>query len=292
MTRARQGRGVDFEHRYRSSRWAEDRLITAFRRENLLALRLGPSGINRANRVTTVRGAPKAPDLLVLDPSDLTRRQRSLLSEMGDDLRSLAPGKLTAQKFSFLLKKALVAIEVEFSPYRAREMRQRDWEAKSAEALRKRSFKRASPPIAPNIFIKLEDLAPLRRWERAAKVPIVVTHVFDQEAFGVRLSVVDSVRRQLEGQREKRQIETQLGTGVFLSVQNYERPDAQAALERKKVFRVCPCAAVFAGRVTGVRVSTQLSISKSKRYVAAVIFRGGRISLAPEFMALVRRARR
>lgn len=291
MVKTRLGRGVDYEHRYRGSRWAEDRLITAFRSAHLVPVRLGMSGVTRDNRVSSRKGDPKVPDLLVFDPAELSAREQETLRGLRYDLRQLTPAQLASRSHSFVFRKALAAIEVEFSPYRASEMTAREWKRKSPDALAKRSFVRATPPTAPNVFIKHEDLEPLRAWERTTGVRIVVMHVFDQEVFAVRLSLVSSIYGRLRRQNERHRIQTQLATGVFMTLQTYDRSDAQGAAERKLVFRVAPCAAVLAGTVAGVRVGTLLGLSKSKKYVASVVFRGGQIRLTAAFIDLIHQVR-
>src|SRR6185503_20671752 len=96
----------------------------------------------------------------------------------------------TQGKLVELLKKALVAIEVEFSPYKAKEMKGRDWMPKTQEQWEKRPLKSALQPVAPNIWVKMEDLEKLCAWERDFKIPIVIAHLFDQEGFSIALKTV------------------------------------------------------------------------------------------------------
>ena len=285
----RRGRGVDFEQRFRTSRWAEDLLIAAFNKHELLAIRLGLSETSADNLIRDADTRYKVPDLLIFDPARLSPKEKESLEQTDFTRRTpdaLAPGTAGGQT----LRKALCAIEVEFSPYKAAEMKGRDWKRKSPDELARRPRKQAKPPVAPNIWIKDEDLAPLHRWQEMMGIPIVVCHLFDQEAFAVTLADVVGLSRKLS-RRPAAAIAIQLSTGIFRKTQTYDRVDAQGAREHKDVFVVTPAAAVRAGIVRDVRVESQLGLSASKKYVAHVLFTGGRIEFDEEFVKLVRELR-
>src|ERR1019366_7947422 len=92
-----------------------------------------------------------------------------------------------------IMAKASAAVEVEFSPYKANEMKGRFWEPKTTEQWERRPLKNANPPIAPNIWVKEEDLSRLNGWENEFGVPILIAHLFDQEGFAVALKAVNKV---------------------------------------------------------------------------------------------------
>jgi hypothetical protein len=162
------GRGIDFEHRFKTSRWAEDVLLTELNRQKTwIAVRFGLSEVQSAESLVAYsKTDEKEPDLLVLNRSHLNQEQINLIekinSEKADRVELFLNGEL-----AFLLGKAFVAIEVEFSPYKASEMKGRNWKKKTNAQWEKRPLKHANPPVAPNIFVK----------EEAPRVRIVVAPI-------------------------------------------------------------------------------------------------------------------
>ena len=287
------GRGIDFEHRFKPSHWAEDLLIAALGEQHgLLTARFGKSEVVGADKLSYDPNARhKEPDLLVFALAELREEERQILSppcaltcvdrkrfELGGDLR-------------FTIEKALAAIEVEFSPYRAKEMKGRNWRAKTVEKWDKRPLTTAKPPTAPNIWVKEQDLGKLLNWERDNDVPIVVAHVFDQEAFAVPLREIENFEKECLSRPEDL-LKLQHTRGLFKKMQSYDRVDAQGAGEEKPVFVVTPHAATKIGDVEDVVVTSQLSISSSKKYVTYPMFSGGRLTICPEFLTILRAIRR
>ena len=211
------GRGIDFEHRFNTSRWAEDLLLeTIERTDGLHCFRLGLSQVARNNLVTVEESQYKVPDLLVFHAGDLTTDQLELLRRR--DLTLLGASTLFADReLKPIVKKARCAIEVEFSPYRATEMKGRHWQPKDLESLQKRQRKHANPPVAPNIWIKHEDMPRLLRWQRDFGIPIIVAHLFDQEVFATSLRAVDAFARKMQqlASSPHEAINAQLQTGIF-----------------------------------------------------------------------------
>jgi len=292
MSPRRRGRGVDFEHRYKASKWAEDRLLEAFHRTMFECVRLGISGYSADNTIATAAGQPKVPDLLVVDKTHLTPHQLELVSSLDHDLREVEEARLhDGGDLAFLLANAVCAIEVEFSPYRAKEMTGRQWQPRTVEVFDRRPLRTAKPPTAPNIFVKEEDVDPLNEWSAQARIPIVVMHVFDQEVFAYDLaSLVEwRLRYQADPSQLPRLCHT---TGIFRQNMNYNRTDAQGASETKVVYMISPAAARFAGEAKNVKVVAQLDLSSSKKYVASVKFDGGDIVLEPAFVAWLQTLRR
>ena len=284
-----QGRGMDFVQRFAASRWAEDRLIEAFKNAGLLAVRIGLSEADADGPAKGRDRRYKVPDLLILDGAALTAEERALVEQ--EDFPHLDPSGLApGGRLANIGCKAVGAIEVEFSPYRAAEMAGRNWRKKTAEGLARRPLKHAKPPTAPNIWVKHEDMDPLLAWERLVGAPIVVVHVFDQEAFAVQLREVERLISALAEDPEGAK-NLQLTSGIFTKEQTYDRVDAQGAAERKQLFIITPAAAQRAGTVQKVTVKAQLGISKSRKYVTQVLFEGGEIMLDEGFLNMLKSLR-
>lgn len=284
------GRGIDFEHRFNTSRWAEDLLIHALgAKHGLLTVRFGLSEIRPEAQLVYGETSYKEPDLLTYALNDLTNREINLLRsenlEAADRTR-FAKGK----ELSFAFAKALAAIEVEFSPYRAKEMKDREWRPRTPERWAQRPLKRANPPTAPNVIVKEEDLPKLLDWQKFTQIPVIIAHLFDQEAFAVTLKAIRDFNRKYEGDSNE-QVKLQMTSGIFKTVQRYDRTDAQGAAEEKVIFRITPTAAAKIGDLKEVRVEAQLAVSSSKKYVTHPIFSGGKLELLPDFLNLLRSLR-
>lgn len=284
------GRGLDFEHRFNTSRWAEDLLLKSLNdAPGFLAVRFGISQIRTAKDVTYDKTAWKEPDLLVFTTASLTKSER--LSLAGRDLsvenrESFKRGG----ELHFAVAKAAAAIEVEFSPYQASEMKGRAWTPKTEDQWKRRPLIHAKPPVAPNIWVKEEDLSRLIGWESELRVPIIVAHLFDQEGFAVRLGAVNAFNDRFETP-DTDPLRLQMTSGIFKMEQSYDRQDAQGAREKKTVFVVTPAVATKIGEVKDVKVEAQIGLSASKKYVAHVLFTGGRITFSPDFLSMLTSAR-
>jgi hypothetical protein len=235
------------------------------------------------------KNAAKQPDLLVYETDTLTAAEQKLLS--GRDFSEENRDKFEARgELGFVIAKALAAIEVEFSPYKASEMTGRNWKPRTTQEWERRPLKNAKPPTAPNIWVKEEDLSRLIAWESEFGIPIVVAHLFDQEAFAVPLSAVTGFNK-LYCREGSNKVRLQMTTGIFKIEQTYDRIDASGARERKIAFVVTPAAAMKAGDVKDVKVRAQLGLSTSKKYVTHCLFSGGRLALSPDFVAFLKEAK-
>lgn len=283
----RRGRGVDFEHRFGTSRWAEDLLLASLNAHgDLLAVRYGLSKVVEANALEYGQTDYKEPDLPVFRRADLSPDDAKAIQDKDfSEPASRAILEMEGRPIA-LLSRAIAAIEVEFSPYRAKEMAGRYWNPRTREHWDRRPLKHAKPPTAPNVWVKEEDLEKLLKWERRVKVPIVVAHLFDQEAFAVSLRDVAAFHRQLaRSPNELNRI--QVTTGRFKILQTYDRVDASGAREQKYCFVVTPAAATKVGDIDGVEVKSQVGLSSSKKYVSHVLFSGSRLNLSGEFLDLL-----
>jgi len=290
---AGRGRGIDYKQRFSASRWAEDCLkVSLGKKYGLFTIRIGLSDVKSNDRALSPIPNLKVPDLLVFKEGNLTSRQKRSLSSADLPLKPLEVFRSSGQ-FGFCMRKALAAIEVEFSPYRAARMKGRFWKPKSKKELEERPRRHAKPPIAPNIWIQEKDLGRLDTWGRRFHVPIVIAHVFNQEAFAVPFKTIKRFARKYElARRRRRKVVLQLSSGIFkLEDYSYDRTDAQGAREQKDVYVVAPCAATKIGDVTGVKVRAQLNISPSQKYVTQPIFKGGRVIVSDDFLTLLNQLR-
>jgi len=281
------GRGIDFEHRFKTSRWAEDLLIRALGdRHGLITVRFGLSEIRPEAQLVYGETSYKEPDLLTYSLDDLSKSERQLLKDT--NLEAVDRTRFTkGQELDFAFRKTLAAIEVEFSPYRAKEMKDRDWQPRTVERWNQKPLKRANPPTAPNVIVKEEDLPKLLDWQRFTRVPVMVAHLFDQEGFAVDLDTLRDFNRKYESNRSD-QIKLQVTSGIFKTLQAYDRVDAQGAAEEKTIFRVTPGAAIKIGNLVDVTVASQLAVSGSKKYVTHPLFSGGRLEVSDEFLHYLR----
>ncbi len=280
------GRGVDFKHRFNSSRWAEDLLLRSLDDTGFKAVRFGISTfIPEGEELIYGNSKYKEPDLLVFENDALSSDEMQLLGDgLLDWKERTALGKTGLEN---VLKKAFVAVEIEFSPYQAKEMKARHWKIRTPEQWDARPLKHANPPTAPNIWVKEEDLGKLTAWENEFGIPIVVAHFFDQEAFAVALAKVSAFRRQYNAKGADGK-KLQFTSGIFTKIQDYDRVDMQGAGEQKPVFVVTPAVAEKVGDITDVKVSSQVGLSGSKKYVSHVVFTGGKIEIYPNFLKFLK----
>lgn len=280
------GRGIDFEHRFNTSRWAEDRVHEALTSKGLISVRLGASKVAEIIARDQAEIEVKEPDLLILEARKLSAAQMKVLREYEFDLSEIPPDQLKDKpRWRFLWKCALFALEIEFSPYKATAMKQRHWARRDPN---KKVLKHAKPPIAPNIWVKVEDLDRLSAWQDSFGVKIFVFHLFDEEAFGIGLDTLLSENHALNQIKNDEELRRrQLSTGIFRKEQNYNRVDQEAASERKMVFVVAPAACTKIANLVEVEVASQLGMSKSGKYVSHVLFYGGKFEPLPELWNLI-----
>jgi hypothetical protein len=277
------GRGIDFKQKFNTSRWAEDLLIRSL--DDALGVKTVRYGIStyvpEGEELVYGNSKYKEPDLLVFKDETLSQKEKQLLGDgLLDWKERTALGKAGLDD---LLKRAFVALEIEFSPYQAKEMKERHWKMRTPEKWDARPLKHAKPPTAPNIWVKEEDIEKLNAWETDYGIPIAVAHFFDQEAFAVALEKVSAFRNKYmaEGADQKK---LQVTTGIFAKIQDYDRVDMQGAGEQKPVYVITPAAAEKIGDINDVTVSSQVDLSGSKKYVSHVIFTGGKIEICPGFL--------
>lgn len=275
------GRGLDYEMKFRTSRWAEDLVVNGLVENGFGIARLGLSHSSSDGTVGEQDIKYKEPDLLVLPARDFAEKQYDFSNV---DFRD--PTRLSSVRE--LAGLAIGAIEVEFSPYRASLMKDRHWRPRDRSFYEKRRIPReARIPIAPNIWIKQEDIPRLSAWQGDFQCPIAVVHVFDQEAFFVLLQSILEADKRMGKVGSADAVRMQLETGIFRKLQRYDRSDAQGAAEEKLVWVVSPAAASKFADVRNVHVKAQLGASASEKYVAHPIFEGGEIELTGEARSIL-----
>ncbi len=216
-------RGSDFLIRFSQGRWAEDIVVrTINATEDFRAVSYGPSSVAPSDpremelyfeRFDKAGAVGKQPDLLIL-PRDDYEAIRPQLDEIG-----LANLPFTPEAdLDFLRSRATIAVEVENSLWVVHEMPDYGQGVKLTELItRKRRFRKPESIArwknwtesvrcfcaqsearrhlkgfletakVPTIIIKDEDLEPLTEWETNFNVPILVFHVFYDEAYYISL---------------------------------------------------------------------------------------------------------
>ncbi|MBB3896608.1 hypothetical protein [Roseococcus suduntuyensis] len=277
------GRGADFENRFNASRWAENLLFQEINKLGpYLLIRYGASFSSDSKYVDLGDITIKEPDLLLYLKEELTQTELEWL--VSNDLSVPAGGSVS--KPSFVLSKARLAFEVEFSPYRASEMKERYKIPRLIPS--NRNIPKTLPvPVAPNIFVKDEDLGRLEKWSALNCVPIIVAHIFDQEAFLFPLAGILEFRTIFVTLDRRGQFNLQRGLGVFFKEQNYGRVDAEQAAERKWVYCIHPLASLKLADVVEVEIGAQWALSSGKKYVSNVVFSNGSLSFDPLFLDLL-----
>ena len=276
---AARGRGHDFELRFQTSRWAEDLVVAAFRGTDWIAVRFGASRF-RADDKIPARGSPlKEPDLLVFSRADFRAEEIAFLESADFEAHS-AEEVGDGTDLRRWVGRACLALEIEFSPYRAAEMSGRHWKPN------KRT--RKDPPVAPNIWVKEEDVPRLSAWQGEFGVPIWILHVFDQEAFSIALDTILKLRKAL-GRKDADPVRLMNETGIFRKNHQYDRTDAQGAAEIKTVYVITPHGSLLAARVEGVEVTAQVRTAKSMKYFAHILPKGGLIRWTEEFLRVIPR---
>jgi hypothetical protein len=178
-------RGSDFQARWTEGSWAEERLILALNAEaSLVAVQFGITDGTafRSSAEMAARDLPdqtthgKRPDILVfrkaaLSPVDL-KSVEGLLLQSDKDAEALA-------------RRAILAIESEFSPYA--------YKHRLTEYGKELSF-----------TIKDEDLAPLVRWQKHFGVPLGIAQCYLDSTYFLHFEVLlagiadGTIRKQIE----------------------------------------------------------------------------------------------
>ena len=194
-------RGSDFQARWTEGAWAEARILSALNANpSLIAVQFGItdgtafwSSLEMAKRnLPDQTRHGKRPDVLVFRKNDLSLAERASVKKLllKDDRRA-AP----------LARRAILAIESEFSPYA--------YKHRLAEYGKELSF-----------TIKDEDFKPLKQWHRHFKVPLGIVQCYlDSTYFLPFKTLVDginsgTIRKQIERSYNKAVYYPRMSTGI------------------------------------------------------------------------------
>lgn len=265
-------RDSDFAMRFEQGRWSEDRLIQAINSTaDLRAIPYGRSQIGPDDRDSikeywrnycAAESYGKRPDLLVLHKADYNWA----LEQLGDD-----PTVASEVRCAPVVAKALCGIEAENSLWIAKRMKDFD----TTIPLRNAN------PIAPNIWVKEQDLPGLKVWMHHYRKPVVVVQVFFDCAYAVELNaVIESVERLVSVDEVTRKALSKK-IGVFVRVQKY--PDSRGGSSTKTVFVTHHSVAVRFGDLSSEPTATaRVIFEPNGRIMPYVAFSGGTLRVTPD----------
>ena len=194
----------DFDQKWAQGEWAEKRITSAINADQrFFALPFGPSGTapeDRSERRIYFqrlqggnRDKNKRPDILVFDKKKKTWAEKIVRNVGGFEELSFLPDEHDAIRC--LVSAARVAIECEASLYRASampDMRRRNEKTDKHEVAQLRPQPRlegrygfAANAKLPNVWIKKEDIDPLKKWQKDHGVPIHIWQFFFDRSYGI-----------------------------------------------------------------------------------------------------------
>jgi len=277
--KAPQFRGIDFLMRFQQGRWSEDRIIDGI--NNTSDYRAVPYGISRVyvesgqetkeqywKKYSSIESYGKRPDIVVFrrDVYDLIK------SKLSED-----PTLMTEDEWAPILKQSLCAIEAENSLWRASKMPDKDL---------KLPLPRKSNIIAPNIWVKEEDVDRLLSWQQVYNKPIYVVQVFYDLAYAAKLETILQKVRKIKEQKSEvlRDIEMKR-LGLIIDTQKYV--DSRTGVSQaKEVYRLHPAAAILFGYISGEpSLEAKVLESKSGKIIPYVHFSGGTLILTKDILS-------
>jgi hypothetical protein len=302
-------RGSDFLMRFSQGRWAEDILVrTINATADFRAIPYGPSSVAPSEpremeryfeRLDKAGAIGKQPDLLILSRSDYAAI-RSQLEQIGISNLPFTP----EADLNFLRSRAIIAVEVENSLWVARSMPDYGQEVKLSELVTlKRRFRKpesierwkrwtkdvrqfisASPERedlkgfleskkVPTVIIKDEDLGPVVEWESSFNIPILVFHVFYDQAYYISL-------------QEAREL---IESGVIPPTeQTFYAPGGPTT--SKTIYKIWYTLAHELGTLTEPpEMSAKFIQDKNGHILPYVHFSGGEMTLSEDILTLLRR---
>jgi hypothetical protein len=264
--------------RFHQGRWSEDRIITGI--NNTANYRAVPYGISRVyvengqetieeywRKYSQIEKYGKRPDIMVFRKTIYDKIKK----ELSDD-----PTLMTEEEWKPLVNQSLCAIEAENSLWRASKMPDKDLKL----PLPKKNV------IAPNIWVKEEDVEGLLSWQRIYNKPIYVVQVFYDMAYAARLkTILEKVRRiQRYRQMSLRNAEMKR-CGLIIATQPYT--DSRTGVrQEKEVYRLHPAAAIVFGYLANdPSLEPRVLESKSGKIMPYVHFSGGTLTLSKEILS-------
>ncbi len=264
--------------RLEQGHWSERRLIQAINRtKRFRAIPYGRSKLGPEDRekmaqywqeYALAEKYGKRPDLLIVRKRDYSWA----LKRLGRD-----PTTVGEKEFRPILRKALCGIEAENSLWVGKKMR--DYGTKVP--LSKLDVK------SPNIWVKDQDLPCLLVWMHRYKRPVVVVQVFYDVAYAVPLLKVLRLVRKIKAARGKNRNALQKKLGVRLKRHAYF--DSRIGRSQAKLVYIThdSVGAPFARVVGKVRTRARVIREKNGKIIPYVAFRGGRLRLTDEALALL-----
>jgi signal peptidase I len=210
----------------------------------------------------------KRPDIIVFR-KPIYEKIKSRLSE--------DPTLMKEDEWGPLVKQSLCAIEAENSLWRAAKMPDKDL---------KLPLPRKSNIIAPNIWVKEEDVERLLSWQQVYKKPVYVVQVFYDLAYAARLeNILNKVRKIEETKQGSLRDAEMRRQGLIIATQKYT--DSRTGVsEQKEVYRLHPAAAIPFGSLSH-EPTLELKVleSKSGKIMPYVHFSGGGLTLTKEILS-------
>jgi len=259
--------------RFHQGRWSEDRIIEGV--NNTANYRAVPYGRSQVyvdderetieeywEKYSGIEKHGKRPDILVF---------RKKIYEKIEGRLAEDPTLMDEDEWRPLVAQSLCGIEAENSLWRASKMPDKDL---------KLPLPRKSNIIAPNVWIKAEDVERLLEWQRAYEKPIYVVQVFFDVGYTARLEYILGLVQDIRKYKDEQQMNRQMKRlGLLITTQKYT--DSRTGIsEEKEVLRLHPAAATLFGSVSEEpSLEPKVLESKSGKIMPYVYFSGGTLIL-------------
>lgn len=275
-------RGSDFLMKWSQGRWSEDGLISAVRgTEKFIAVPYGPSStapdddprkfelyfeeLEKANPA-----AQKRPDLVIVSAESFKAIEPMLLKIGGTPPNYPNLPFVSEAKLSFLLEKALLAVECENSLWICKQM---PYFNVTPRPMKRLGGKPGLPKAAvlPTVIVKEEDRERLRAWQQAQKLPIHIWHVFFDLGFGVAFDDLEKFIVQKELLPQEQRYQAPSGQAQVKTI--YKLPYYQA-------YELCQTVETASLRADSIT-------DKNGHILPFVRFDGGKLRLLPPAMGML-----
>jgi hypothetical protein len=139
--------------------------------------------------------------------------------------------------------------------------------------------------IAPNVWVKIEDVKGLIEWQKVYSKPIYIVQVFYDLAYATKLStLLEKAQKILAYKQPERRIEAMKAEGLIITTQKYVDSRTGVAQE-KGVYRLHPAAAVLFGRITVEPILKPEVLEDEKgKLLPYVHFSGGKLTLSDDIL--------
>lgn len=186
------------------------------------------------------------------------------------------PTLMREEEWGPLIEKCVCGIEAETSLWKASKMPDRNL---------KLPLPRITNLIAPNIWVKEEDVKGLLKWQRVYNKPIYVVQVFYDLAYAARLrTILEKAQRILEHKLRKIRIELMKREGLIIESQKYVDSRTGVAQE-KTVYRLHPASAIPFGHITKEpKLVVKVLEDEKGKIIPYIHFSGGELALSKEIL--------